>query len=88
MRKPFFCESSRPMHFSTQFSLVFKQMIFCLNGKVSVAVEDVPEIDNIITPETFVVSNMPDNKCHIHMWNSGNRPHGDLIWIITLYAKM
>ena len=34
MRKAFFCKSSRPMHFSTQFSLVFKQMIFCLNGKL------------------------------------------------------
>ena len=68
----FFCKSSRPMHFSTQFSLVFKQMIFCLNGKVSVAAEDVLEIDNTIAPETFVASNMPDNKCHIHMWKSSS----------------
>ena len=66
------------MHFSAQFSLVFKQIIFCLLPAKLVLRRTPERVDNIITPETYARQQMS------HTHTCENRPHGDLIWIITL----
>ena len=53
----FFCKSSsRPMHFSAQFSLVFKQIIFCLLPAKLVLRRTISSHQK----------HMLDNKCHTH----------------------